>query len=290
MIKFLLPLLLTLSLFAEATFDQVQSMIDSKQYTQAKLALTVIESNHPKSARVQYTLAQVNAGLGDLTTARTHLAKAKAIDPELSFVSKSAVKDLQQVLQVDTDLITAVKSGPSWFDYFLVILSFGLVFWLWKSRKSTPAKPEVSVAPTGTSSNPSTTYTSGVDSVFSNPTSNYKPTAKTYYYDQATRNLKTEVHHHDASGSNTISTIVTAGLTAAAVSDLMNDDDKPSESSISRSWDDTPMYSYKPESPSVSSSWEDTSSSSRSSSWDDSSSSSSDSWSDSGSSSSSSGD
>lgn len=276
MIKFLLPLLLTLSLFAEATFDQVQSMIDSKQYTQAKLALTIIESNHPESARVQYTLAQVNAGLGDLATARTHLAKAKAIDPELSFVPKSAVKNLQQVLQVNTDLIVSVKSGPSWLNYFLIILSFGLIFWLWRRRKSTPIKPEVSVAPTGTSSKPSTACTSGVDPVFSNPTSNYKPTAKTYYSDQATKNHRAEVHHHDQYNNSMISTLATAGFTAAAISSLMNDDNKPSESSISNSWnDDTPMYSYKPESPSVSSSWEDTSSSSRSSSWDDSSSSSS---------------
>lgn len=290
MIKFLLPLLLTLSLFAEATFDQVQSMIDSKQYTQAKLALTVIESNHPKSARVQYTLAQVNAGLGDLATARTNLAKAKAIDPELSFVPKSAVKDLQQVLQVNTDLIVSVKSGPSWFNYFLIILSFGLIFWLWRRRKSTPVKPEVSVAPTGTSSKPSTACTSGVDPVFSNPTSNYKPTAKTYYSDQATKNHRAEVHHHHQYNNSMLSTLATAGFTAAAVSSLMNDDNKPSESSISRSWEDTSTHSYEPEQSSVSSSWEDTSSSSRSSSWDDSSSSSSDSWSDSGSSSSSSGD
>ena len=63
-------LLLSICLYAEATFDQVQSMIDKQQYKQAVLALTIISNNHPASSKVQYTLAQAQAGLGNLPAAK----------------------------------------------------------------------------------------------------------------------------------------------------------------------------------------------------------------------------
>lgn len=78
MIKLLSILLLSICLYAEATFDQVQSMIDKQQYKQAVLALSVIANNHPNSSKVQFTLAQAQAGLGNLPAAKEALDRAIA--------------------------------------------------------------------------------------------------------------------------------------------------------------------------------------------------------------------
>ena len=100
-----------------------------------------------------------------------------------------------------------------------------------------------------------------------NRTSSYEPT-------RTSRPAEVH-HHHSASKSDVFTTLATAGLTAAAVSYIM-DDDKPEQ----------PTHSYQPEP--ISSSWNDDSSTSStwdspsestSSSWNDDSSSSSDSWS-----------
>ena len=87
-------MLLSICLYAEATFDQVQSMIDKQQYKQAVLALTIISNNHPASSKVQYTLAQAQAGLGNLPAAREALDKAIAINPKLDFVPVKQVEEL----------------------------------------------------------------------------------------------------------------------------------------------------------------------------------------------------
>lgn len=101
-----------------------------------------------------------------------------------------------------------------------------------------------------------------------NRTSSYEPTRTS---------RPAEVHHHYSAGkSDVLNTVATAGLTAAAVSYMMDDNDKPEQ----------PTHSYQPEP--ISSSWNDDFSTSStwdspsesiSSSWNDSSSSSSDSWS-----------
>ena len=262
--KLLLIALTTLSLYAEATFEQVQSMIGSGNYKQAVLALTVIAENHPNSSKVQYTLAQAQAGLGNLPAAKAALDKALALNPKLDFVPADQVKQLQQAIQPQVKLIKPVPTGPSTLEYLLVVLSFGIVAYLVYRKyscKSKPIKPEVK----------------------SYSTSSYQPSYS----------KPTEAHHHyhdQSRGSDLDTTILASAATAAVVSTLMDDDShsrrsdatesyRPSTVSsdnlVSSSWEDTPSTSRKSDSwedststRSTSSSWSDSSSSSSSSSWD----------------------
>lgn len=279
--KLLLTILATLSLYAEASFDQVQSLIDKQQYKQAVLALTIIADNHPNSSKVQYTLAQAQAGLGNLPAARLALDKATAINPELDFVSKSQVKQLESIINT-TRTIQKVESESHWFIYSASTVGFLTLIWFFFFRK----KP---ICPTETKiKDDIPAYTSRPKrSEYSDYSSSYTPPPS----------KSSEVHHHyhdQSTGSNLGTTILASAATAAVVSSLMDNDSHSNRSDPVESYrpsyvtpDEPVSSSWNDSTPSKDTSWEDTPSvSSSSSSWSDSSSSSS-SWSDSFSSSSS---
>lgn len=317
--KLLLVALAAATLYAEATFEQVQSMIGSGQYKQAVLALTVIAENHPNSSKVQYTLAQAQAGLGNLPAANAALDKALALNPKLDFVPADQVKQLQQALQPQIKLIKPVPTGrPSTWECLLVVLSFGIVgFIVYRKFSDCPAPVQTTTRKhpgygfTTREKGPETrtTYSRRPDDTSSpvmNQTSSYQPS----YSRPNGRPSEVHHHYHDQSrGSDLGTTILASAATAAVVSSLMDDDShshrsdstepyRPSDVSSAsytfRSEDslafdrDKPISSsWNDSTPSRDTSWEDTPSTpSRSTSWDDSSSSSS-SWSDSSSSSSS---
>ena len=282
MIKLLSILLLSICLYAEATFDQVQSMIDKQQYKQAVLALTIIANNHPASSKVQYTLAQANAGLGNLPAAKEALDRAIALNPKLDFVLPSQVNELSSIINAPR-VIKSVEPESHWFIWLLLItgVSFVIAYFIKQNNKSsklsTPdIKPSTKYSPSPSPSK-SADFVTPVNSTYSKSYSEpSKPITPSYE--------PAEVHHnHSASKSDVFTTLATAGLTAAAVSYAMNHDEpeQPTHSyqpePISSSWNDAPSTSSTWDSPSksTSSSWDDNSSSSSSDSWSDSSSSSS---------------
>lgn len=299
--KLLLIALTILSLYAEATFEQVQSMIGSGQYKQAVLALTVIAENHPNSSKVQYTLAQAQAGLGNLPAANAALDKALALNPKLDFVPADQVKQLQQAIQPQVKLIKPVPvptGRPSTWECLLVVLSFGIVAYLVYRKYSCNSKSKASVykpSSTTKADRPEQPiYTSRSTSIYSKrPDDTSSPimsTTSSYQPSYSRPNGRhTEVHHHyhdQSRGSDLGTTILASAATAAVVSTLMDDDSHSHRSNATES--------YRPSTVSsdtlVSSSWNDSSTSSKSDSWEDSTStrSTNSSWSDSSSSSSSS--
>ena len=296
--KLLLIALTTLSLYAEATFEQVQSMIGAGQYKQAVLALTIIAENHPNSSKVQYTLAQAQAGLGNLPAANTALDKALALNPKLDFVPADQVKQLQQALEPQVKLIKPIPTGPSTWEYLLVVLSFGIIAYLVYRKYSCNSKSKASVyKPSSTTkadrpeqpiytSRSTSTYSKRPDDTSSpimSTTSSYQPS----YSRPNGRHAEVHHHYHDQSrGSDLGTTILASAATAAVVSTLMDDDSHSHRSDATESYRPSTVSSDN----SVSSSWNDSSTSSKSDSWEDSTStrSTSSSWSDSSSSSSSS--
>ena len=264
-------LLLNICLYAEATFDQVQSMIDKQQYKQAVLALTIISNNHPASSKVQYTLAQANAGLGNLPAAKEALDRAIALNPKLDFVSASQVNELSSIINAPR-IIKPVEPESHWFIWLLSItgVSFVVAYFLNKNNKSSKlSTPDIKPS---TKYSPKSEHTSTAKPAPVNPANgrvypeSHKHTDKPFVSSRTA-----EVHHHySGSKSDAFTTLATAGLTAAAVSYIMDDNDKPEQ----------PTHSYQPEpiSSSTSSTW-DSPAESTSSSWKDNSSSSSDLWS-----------
>lgn len=294
-------LLLSICLYAEATFDQVQSMIDKQQYKQAVLALTIISNNHPASSKVQYTLAQANAGLGNLPAAKEALDKAIALNPKLDFVSASQVNELSSIINAPR-IIKPVEPESHWFIWLFGSACVSFIFFQFMSKRkkssklSTPdIKPSTKYSP---SSSKSVDKYDGFDPVpdrFTKPTKgrSYSEPPKeapsrpvynrTSSYEPTRTSRPAEVHHHhSASKSDVLTTVATAGITAAAVSYMM-DDDKPEQPTHSYQPETISYYSWNGDS-STSSTW-DSPSESTSSSWNDNSSSSSDSWSSSSSSS-----
>ena len=271
-------LLLSICLYAEATFDQVQSMIDKQQYKQAVLALTIISNNHPASSKVQYTLAQANAGLGNLPAAKEALDRAIALNPKLDFVSASQVNELASIINAPR-VIKPVEPESHWFIWLLSITGVSLVIAYFirnnkSSKLSTPdVKPSTKYSPSSSKSEESFYEHTGVATPAPvNPTNGRsyseppKEAPSKPVYNRTSRPAEVH-HHHSASKSDVLTTVATAGLTAAAVSYMM--DDKPEQPTHSYPWDD---------SSSTSSTW-GSSAESTFSSWNDNLSSSSDSWS-----------
>ena len=284
-------LLLSICLYAEATFDQVQSMIDKQQYKQAVLALTIISNNHPASSKVQYTLAQVQAGLGNLPAAKEALDRAIALNPKLDFVSASQVNELSSIINAPR-VIKPVEPESHWLIWLLSItgVSFVIAYFIRNnksSKLSTPdIKPSTKYSPSSTKSEESFyEHTNVANPAPVNPTNgrSYSESPKeassrpvynrTSYSEPVRTSRPAEVHHHhSASKSDIVTTLATAGLTAAAVSYAMNHDEpeQPTHSyqpePISSSWDDS--YSVKQQN---SSTWgeESSKSSSSDSSWND---------------------
>lgn len=286
-------LLLSICLYAEATFDQVQSMIDKQQYKQAVLALSVIADNHPNSSKVQFTLAQAQAGLGNLPAAKEALDRAIALNPKLDFVPASQVEELSKTINA-VRVIKRVEESTNWTLWILLMVgtSFVVAFFLRSKPKPEAPKPDSKYEPTPApkpySPNSGTAKADPVISEsYTAPTPGFaRQYESRYNHRDSTTPIPsrpTEVHHHHTTnnnGSDVLTTMAVAGVTAAAVSMAMDHNDRPTHSyqpePISSSWNDDSSTSSTWDSPSesTSSSWKDDSSSS-SASWSDSSSSSS---------------
>lgn len=279
----LLILTITISLWAELSFNDVQTLIEKRDYRKADIALQVVLANHPNQAKVWYAIAQTKAGLGDLPAAREALNRAQAIDPKLQFASASAVGALTEAITPQASKIAPVhqSSNTVLYGVLAIATSLGAIYYFRRPKPEPIAKVEPSTkyeAPTPRPSTPSYTRAES------------RPSYSSSTYSTPTT---TEVHHHhhdsrpSSSGMSTLGTIATAGVTAAVVTSLMNDNDHSTSSSTSSTWDnitDSVSSTWDSTTSAISDTWEDTTS--RSSSWSDSSSSSSSSWSDSSSSSS----
>lgn len=294
------------SAFAEPSFQQIESLIEQKQYRAAEQGLVEIIKNHPQSAKAYYAMSQAQAGLGNQDKAQFALDKARGLDPELKFASASNVQNLQSAITPQAAKIEPVHEDDyAWFKWFCIFGVIGLAWWVHVARErakrereerekaaeearvareqcyadlakkarenvakadSKPAEPKTTTAPAGPAP------------------SQPAPTYVTPTYAPAP--TQTVIHHHH-DDSNAL-------MNAVIMNDILSHNHHESTRVVERevirevpaapapqrdsSWD-TPA-------PSRSSSWDSDSSSSSSSSWDSSSSSSS-SW-DSGSSSSSS--
>lgn len=292
--------------FAEASFDQIQSLIDKQQYAAAASGLEGIIKNHPNSAKAFYAMAQAQAGLGNLEKARYALDKARGLDPDLKFASKSNIESLQVAITPQAAKIETVHEHDyAWLKWVLAFGVFGLAIWYYKSEEAKKKEAEEKKAqairdaelervraeraaaksPAPVTPQPKPTFVDPLPGVGVAQQSAPTYTAPAPSYTPAP--TQSVVHHHHSSGSGDLVTGMVLGqmmghhdhhhdTTRVIEREVIREVPAPSRDS---SWD-------TPSTPSRSSSWDDDSSSSKSSSWGSSSSSSS-SW-DSGSSSSSS--
>jgi tetratricopeptide (TPR) repeat protein len=113
---------------AEATFDQVQGLIQQGQYAAAEQGLEVIIKNHPQSAKAFYAMAQAQAGLGNLDKAQKALNIATGLNPALDFAPASSVASLRQAITPQTTKIESIEETHTVRNTILLIFVFALGF------------------------------------------------------------------------------------------------------------------------------------------------------------------
>ena len=117
--------------FAEPTFEQVENLIEQKNYSAAVQGLEVVLKNHPNSAKAFYAMAQAQAGLGNLEKARYALDKATGLDPDLKFASKSNVENLRAAVTPQIAKIEKVEESHFWRNLFIFLILCGGGFATW---------------------------------------------------------------------------------------------------------------------------------------------------------------
>mgnify|MGYP003339870287 CR=1 FL=1 len=131
----LMLMMATATVLAEASFSQIESLIEQRQYGAAAQGLEEIIKNHPQSAKAFYAMAQAQAGLGHLDKARYALDKAQGLEPSLSFASSSNVETLRQAITPQSAKIEPVSEGHFWATLF-ALLFVGLIGWaIYKFRE-----------------------------------------------------------------------------------------------------------------------------------------------------------
>lgn len=300
--------LMTIAAQAEASFDQIETLIEQKNYAAAASGLETVIQNHPKSAKAFYAMAQAQAGLGNLEKAQKALNIATGLNPTLDFAPSSSVQSLRDAITPQTAKIEAVHESK-FLQYLLIItLVVGgvagiYVLYMKKKEREDQEQRErdAKFLREEQARQAEEARKAKLSDIVAKPAKQSKtPTQATASIATSGPAVQQPLYTPQPTHTTVVNNTSTNDglLTGILIGDMLNrHHDTPrvverevvrevpsSRSTRDSSWDDTPSTSS-----SRSSSWDDDSSSSskRSSSWDSSSSSSSSSW-DSGSSSSSS--
>lgn len=310
---FTILLFVVTAAFAEASFDQIENLIEQKNYAAAEQGLEGILKNHPNSAKAYYAMAQAQAGLGHLDKARYALDKATGLDPELKFASAGNVSSLREAITPQVEKIERAEPSHFWRNLVIILVLAGICYWCYlmykrnedegdkptggSDPKPTPPAPEAPKAPEvkKEEAKPSSVLNSYADpratqAQAAQVQANQAAYSHTVYAQQAPQPTVVH-HHHTTTVQNSNDGLLTGVLIGEMLShphhetrvverEVIREVPAPSRDS---SWDTPSRSSSWDDSSSSSSSWG--SSSSSDSSWSSSSSSDS-SWGDSSSSSS----
>ena len=123
--KFLATLILgvaSLAAHAEATFDQIQMLIQQQNYSAAEKGLEEIIRNHPKSAKAFYAMSQAQAGLGNQEKAKKALDIATGLNPTLDFAPQSSVASLKEAITPQVKKIESIEESHTGRNLLIVLL------------------------------------------------------------------------------------------------------------------------------------------------------------------------
>ena len=139
--KFLATLVFSvasLAAYAEASFDQIQVLIQQQNYSAAEKGLEEIIRNHPKSAKAFYAMAQAQAGLGNQDKAKKALDIATGLNPALDFAPQSSVASLKEAITPQVKKIEAIEEshvGRNMLVGLLFIIVAGTIYVLYNRKK-----------------------------------------------------------------------------------------------------------------------------------------------------------
>lgn len=121
--------LMAIAAQAEASFDQIQTLIQQHQYQAAASGLETIIQNHPKSAKAFYAMAQAQAGLGNLEKAQKALNIATGLNPTLDFAPQSSVQSLKDAITPQTAKIEVIEESHFWRNTIIALILAGAIGW-----------------------------------------------------------------------------------------------------------------------------------------------------------------
>jgi hypothetical protein len=136
---------LAMSAMAEASFDQIEGLIQQKNYAAAESGLEVIIQNHPKSAKAFYAMAQAQAGLGNQDKAQKALNIATGLNPTLDFAPEGSVQKLKQAITPQTAKIESIEESHTVRNIILVLFAFatgGIIYTVYRKNKEADEKYE----------------------------------------------------------------------------------------------------------------------------------------------------
>lgn len=138
--------LMAIAAQAEATFQQIEGLIEQKQYAAAEQGLEGIIAAHPQSAKAFYAMAQAQAGLGHLDKAQFALNKARGLDPELKFASSSNIESLQTAITPQVAKIEPVTESHllRYLALLLLVTAGGYFMYSVYARKQEQEEAELS--------------------------------------------------------------------------------------------------------------------------------------------------
>lgn len=128
----------SLAAHAEASFDQIETLIQQQNYSAAEKGLEEIIRNHPKSAKAFYAMAQAQAGLGNQDKAKKALDIATGLNPALDFAPQSSVASLKEAITPQVKKIEAIEEshvGRNMLVGLLFIIVAGTIYVLYNRKK-----------------------------------------------------------------------------------------------------------------------------------------------------------
>ena len=114
--------LMAIAAQAEATFDQIQTLIQQQNYSAAEKGLEEIIRNHPKSAKAFYAMSQAQAGLGNQEKAKKALDIATGLNPTLDFAPQSSVASLKEAITPQVKKIESIEESHTGRNLLIVLL------------------------------------------------------------------------------------------------------------------------------------------------------------------------
>ena len=134
--------LMAIAAQAEASFDQIQTLIQQQNYSAAEKGLEEIIRNHPKSAKAFYAMAQAQAGLGNQDKARKALDIATGLNPTLDFAPASSVQSLRDAITPQVSKIEAIEESHTMRNVMILLLLGVVGFAIWYARAEMKRKEQ----------------------------------------------------------------------------------------------------------------------------------------------------
>jgi hypothetical protein len=160
-LSFVLMIVSSMAIAADDSPKEVQALIARGDYPAAEAMLRDAVSEHPKSAKAHYVLAEVLAHQGNIGEAKTEAAKAASLDPETHFTDPAKFQAFQHKLDAALAPVSNTRSataparltesapaadrasgGASHMTGWLIVIAIvALIAFLWSRRRRDTAGP-----------------------------------------------------------------------------------------------------------------------------------------------------